>query len=304
MVCDGQTCTYVVRGNRAVFSGNLRVSPGSCSWHGDRIAPQFLKEVRMGLSRRVALLGLVLFSFRPATAGAAAITTGVGGSSCTFVGATDACQTFGIGPIGPGTLGLTGAFALDNDIALFSFSVVGDVLFTATTSSFTRDANEVANGGFDPMLALYTSAGLLVQNGLSFAVNDDISFDTGLFNAQLSNVLLSSGNYLLALTQTGNNPQERLANCDPGADPPCTGGFDQAAAEFACYVAGLSGAECTAGAPGLFGGLAPDFALELQVEAVAAIPEPGTLVMLGSGVFAALARRRTKRSAEKGLLKA
>ncbi len=110
----------------------------------------------MGVFRRVAVLGLLLFLCRPASVDAASISTiagassDAGGAACSFEGATGACRSFDIGQLDPGTVSITGMFQFDNDIALFGFSVKSDVLFTATTSSYGDPI-----GGFDPVLALY-----------------------------------------------------------------------------------------------------------------------------------------------------
>jgi hypothetical protein len=264
----------------------------------------------MNVFRQVAVLGLLIFLGRPAGVDASSITitaagggpSNVDGTACTFAGATGACSSFDIHQIDtvvPGAVSIAGLFQFDNDIALFGFSVNSDVLFTATTSSFTRDANGDPDGGFDPLLGLYNAAGALVPYtpagdpvncGGGLACIDDIS-DTD-FNAQIANLLLTPGNYFLALTQTVNFPHEQLEDL--------LGGFDQAAPELACYWSGLAAGECTAGAPGMFQGLSGNFALELQVDPVAtAVPEPGTLALLGTGLVTAIARRRARKSCKK-----
>jgi hypothetical protein len=252
----------------------------------------------MRLSCRVTVLGLLAFLCRPAGVDASSITSVVVGSSnvsstdCTFAGATAACNSFDVGQIAPGTVPITGIFQFDNDIALFGFSVSSDVLFTATTSSY---GNPVA--GFDPVLGLYSAAGALVPYtpagapttcGAGLACIDDIS-DTD-FNAQIANLLLTPGAYLLALTQTQNFPHEQLEDL--------LGGFDQAAPELACYNTPLPpDAACTAGAAGQFGGLSGNFALELELDPVTtAVPEPGTLALLGTGLATAIARRRARKT--------
>ena len=246
----------------------------------------------MRLFCRVTVLGLLVFLCRPAGVDASSITSVVGAASdfveadCSFVGATEGCRTFTFAqPIDPGTLSISGTFQFDNDIALFAFSVSSDVLFTATTSSY---GNQI--GGFDPVLGLYRAGALLPYTPAGaprtceagFACVDDIDFSDN-FDAQIANLLLTSGDYLLALTQTGNSPHKQL-------------GFDQAAANLACYFSGLPDAECTAGAPGMFGGLSGNFELELQVDLATPVPEPGTLSLLALGsACAGLARRRRMR---------
>ena len=133
----------------------------------------------------------------------------------------------------------------------------------------------------DPYLALYSSAGVLVLDGLFPARNDDIA--SANLNAQLFNIPLSGGTtYLLALTQAGNIPQESLVNCtpapNPGDPPTCTGGFDFGAVGFECFTTTVG---CTVGG---FGGLAANFALDLELApAITAVPEPGTLSLLALG---------------------
>ena len=75
----------------------------------------------------------------------------------------------------------TGTLANDNSVVQIDFS-------TATTQNYTFDTTSYANGGFDPVLTLFTSAGTFVPNGVS----------GGGMDADFSETL-TSGSYILAL---------------------------------------------------------------------------------------------------------
>ena len=234
---------------------------------------------------RVFGRGLILAAFLcasvPSVVGAAPILYQQpdGPAACTFSGATEACGMFGIDPV---SALFEGEFENANDIALFRFTLTGG---SFTFSAFTTSA---ATGGFDPVLALYGEDGAQLQystpDGGPFLTNNDDS--DGQIDARIPelipSLLLDSGTYFLALTLTGNFPHELLADG--------LGGFDWAL-DPSCGGVNL---EDPTVCPSL--GLASGFAFRTElVPATPPVPEPATLILMGSGAVAALVRRRSRK---------
>jgi hypothetical protein len=196
------------------------------------------------------------------------------------------------------TTELTGSFTFDNDVALFQFTLdAGIYNFTAATTSY-------ADGGFDPLLALYGADGQMVtyegtpEQGTLFARNDNVS-DIGepipdiipdsLLLFQLSVAVQSQ--FTLALIQAGNDAfEDQIAfawdddafQCATDFADPCTTG------SFIDFYTGVARNNT--------------FALDLVVTSVdtAPVPEPGTLSLLtvATAGFAWLRRLRVRRQHE------
>lgn len=95
----------------------------------------------------------------------------------------------------------SGQFSQDNDVLRFDFSLGLPGFVTLFTSSWL-------DGGFDPILTLWDSAGnqLLEQDDGSLGgalVSNGVSYDYGEFDSYI-NMNLAAGNYIATLTQYDN----------------------------------------------------------------------------------------------------
>ena len=210
----------------------------------------------------------------PRSAVAAPILNGIGGTTCSGIDpASPNCQVFDVGdPLGG--LSLSGEFELNNDVALFRFTLDTHATFSALT----------IDSGFDPLLALFMDSGRIVryldaEGSPVDAENDDRILDED-FEAEIPALLLDPGTYLLALLQTGN-------------------GFN---AEF---VAGLGGIDnfrlgFTGDGepdPGACTGCTYSVSVTATPQA-ASVPEPATLALLGLGVSTLAFRRRSAKKTQ------
>ncbi len=112
----------------------------------------------------------------------------------------------------------TGTFTEDDDIALFAFTVGSPSTVTLQSLSYAGGTNAagqtIAAGGFDPILALFDSAGNLIdQDDDGSSVVDP---ETGRSWDVFLQELLQPGSYTVAVTQYDN-----FANATLGA------GFDR-----------------------------------------------------------------------------
>jgi hypothetical protein len=95
----------------------------------------------------------------------------------------------------------SGTFEQDNDVLLFSFTTDADTTATVFSSSWV-------DGGFDPILTLWDSAGNLLQqqdDGLNIGstLSNGVSYDHGLWDTYF-NQFLTAGSYLVSITQYNN----------------------------------------------------------------------------------------------------
>jgi len=221
----------------------------------------------MRVCGRALILGVLVAVCTPWAASAAPIAITDGGS-CGELAATESCGLFALDPFTPHQVdGILGSAA---DLFLFEFTFLEETTLTVTTSSYGL-------GNFDPTLGLFQRTGeiLTVPNPLDPGFDMFARFfDKDPFGdpADLDDhfeVTLGSGTYLMALY--GAELFESLRSplfCDAGCLP-----FDRGS-EFAFSVSA-------------FGDGAP-----------APVPEPGTLVLLGTGLLAAVARGRAKKRAQ------
>ena len=74
------------------------------------------------------------------------------------------------------TFSFTGEFSADDDVQLFDFTVAGPSMVALRSYGYgggtQSDGNVVSSGGFDPILALFNDAGILI------AINDDDTTST------------------------------------------------------------------------------------------------------------------------------
>jgi hypothetical protein len=95
----------------------------------------------------------------------------------------------------------SGTFENDNDVLLFDFEVDVDSTVTVFSSSWV-------NGGFDPILSLFDSAGNLIQqqdDGLNIGStsSNGVSYNHGLWDTYFSS-FLTPGSYRVGITQYDN----------------------------------------------------------------------------------------------------
>jgi hypothetical protein len=226
---------------------------------------------------RSLILAALLCAFAPSRAGAAPI-LGTGSTGCTSVLGSDptTCSLLNVDPFGTGAI--EGEFTFHNDVALFTFTLTGDTLFSARTTSFSTT-------GFDSTFAVFnTDANFsMVQfpDGSQYAHSEDISLDPDdpNYDDQLASFELTAGTYILALVMW---PNEFSHDAQFGlADSLLAGFFGDAEEPVSC---------------------APSCGFSLDIDATLIddggpqqVPEPATFALVASGALAALMRRRSRK---------
>ena len=188
---------------------------------------------------------------------------------------TSTCSLLGIDPFSPAAI--EGTFTFHNDVALFSFTLSGDTLFTARTTSF-------ATTGFDSTFGIFHADGtysmVVSEDGTQRARSSEINSDPDPANAnyddELVSFALSGGSYILALVMydTDFTPlglqDSLLAGFSNDADDP-----------LSC---------------------APTCGFSLDIDATLIddggpqqVPEPATFALVACGALAGLMRRRSRK---------
>lgn len=257
---------------------------------------------------RLAVLALAFCGLVPRATEAApflldATGTRTNGDSCSgLTTAATPCSLFTIDPFG--ALALAGSVEHDNDIALFQFVLTETAVFAAQTTSYV----DGVAGGFDPFFGLFYGAGSGDLTGRIVTLTDPTDpTGTALLSARSVNVIgedpdvlnlndvlpdpflqpnlrLGPGSYVLALGQAGNDF--------------LTTDFDIGGTPFLLESL-LQGFQADGSDPDFNGGCSTSerCAFSLSISAtpdVAAVPEPGTLSLLGLGVAAAAIRQRRR----------
>ena len=189
----------------------------------------------------------------------------------------------------------TGALAVDDEVQLFDFAVGAESTVQLRSFSYgggtQADGNVVSAGGFDPILALFDSTGMLIDQ------NDDadgppVLPDNGNYFDVYLEALLSPGSYRVAVSQYdnfANGPDLsdgflRAGEGDfTGADFDCSNGSfcdvdgDNRTSAWAFDILGVDNAVVVPPTPG-----------------PSPVPLPATLPLLAAamGLFGAATRRR------------
>ncbi len=104
----------------------------------------------------------------------------------------------------------SGTFAADDSRQLFSFNLAATSTVTLQTYSYAGGVNQagmiIPEGGFDPILTLFDSTGLLINENDDGYANVSVDSVTGQHWDSYIHTTLAAGTYTIALTQYDNFP--------------------------------------------------------------------------------------------------
>ena len=170
------------------------------------------------------------------------------------------------GPVSALDFDFSGTLQSHNDVRLFTFT------FTTTSAGIvTLFSSSWDDGGFDPMLGLWNSAGQLIVfqddgHNIGSTISNGISYDHGNWDSYFS-APLAAGTYTVSLTAFDNFHLGNLL----------TDGFEldkQAPIPITSWNQPLNGLRTG------------DFVFHaLNTDSLTPVPLPGSVVLLGLGIF-------------------
>ena len=181
----------------------------------------------------------------------------------------------------------TGEFTYDNEVKLFTFTVAQEALVGLRTWSYAGGVNAagqaIARGGFDPIMALFNSAGMLIGDqddaGCSKVAADAVT--RGCYDINFT-ALLAPGTYTASLQQYNNfSVSDNLAD-----------GFFYQDEQYQTFRNGFVD-ELDSRRNGAW---AFDLLNVAPAVAPSVVPEPASLGLLGLGLASIAALRRRKKA--------
>lgn len=191
----------------------------------------------------------------------------------------------------------SGTFTKDNDVALLNFSVGAFSTVTIFSSSWgVPNGNAdgyILYGGFDPILAIWTSAGALQgeqdDGGIvGTTTSNGVDYFHGYWDSYYS-LDLNAGDYLASITQFNNfaNGNQLSNGFNQDSNPTFTQGF---ATVPQTYFNGVY-----LGDNDYRTGDWEFHLINVSAANVQSIPEPGTILLVGSGLLGLAGARRRRR---------
>lgn len=189
----------------------------------------------------------------------------------------------------PQDFSFTGSFVGDADVQLFNFTV--GALSTVTLRSYSyaggtmADGTVISAGGFDPILALWDSAGNLVNqwdDGPDAVPSDPVTGSQ--YDTNLTISSLAAGNYTASIAQYDNF----------AAGTNLSSGFVRSSSTFTSTYGCSNGQFCDVNGDNRTSFWAFDVLGVESASAPSAVPLPAGLPLMLSGLFALafLARRK------------
>ena len=233
---------------------------------------------------RGLILAALLCATAPSVAGAAPILNGTGGASCGGIVASASLGHCGLFDILSFADPLSGSFENLEDVALFRFTVSDPSTFSATISQAVNLFDgflglfDGDTGSFNSVTYLNATEGDFVRaQGVDLGVPDPILLGETGERTYILALLLGFNGFTQSSTDVRLDSLLAGFSADDTTDP-----------DFAGILHGSCDPEQRA----------CGFSVAVNVEsegAPQAVPEPGTLALVGCGALAAVVRRRSRR---------